>query len=47
VAWQIFPNFRLGHSVNNALRHNARPCGRDPNKCIFEVTVFELFPEGR
>jgi phenylpropionate dioxygenase-like ring-hydroxylating dioxygenase large terminal subunit len=46
VAWTVFPNFRLGHAVNNGLCYNALPCGWDPNKCIFEVSVFELFPPG-
>ncbi|WP_145205782.1 aromatic ring-hydroxylating oxygenase subunit alpha [Sphingobium sp. B2] len=46
VAWNIFPNFRLGHAVNNGLCYQARPYGDDPDKCIFEVSVFELYPEG-
>lgn len=47
VAWQIFPNFRIGHAVNNALCYRGRPYGYDPNKCIFEVSVFELYPKGQ
>jgi nitrite reductase/ring-hydroxylating ferredoxin subunit len=47
VAWQIFPNFRIGHAVNNALCYCARPYKFDPNKCIFEVSVFELYPNGQ
>jgi nitrite reductase/ring-hydroxylating ferredoxin subunit len=43
---QIFPNFQIGHAVNNALCCNARPYGNDPNKCIFEAAVYELFPPG-
>ncbi len=46
TAWQIFPNFQIGHAVNNALCYSARPYGYDPNKCIFEVAVYELFPKG-
>jgi len=46
TAWNIFPNFRLGHAVNNALCYHARPYGDDPDTCYFEVTVFELYPEG-
>lgn len=46
TAWQIFPNYQIGHAVNNALCYNARPYGNDPNKCIFEAAVFELFPPG-
>jgi hypothetical protein len=46
TAWQIFPNFQIGHAVNNALCYCARPYRGDPDKCIFEVAVYELFPEG-
>jgi len=46
TAWQIFPNFQIGHAVNNALCYSARPYGGDPNKCIFEAAVYELFPTG-
>ena len=44
TAWQIFPNFQIGHAVNNALVYCARPSGYDPNKCFFEAAVLELFP---
>lgn len=46
TAWQIFPNFQIGHAVNNALCYSARPYGNDPNQCIFEAAVYELFPKG-
>ena len=46
TAWQIFPNFQIGHGLNNALCYAARPYGYDPNKCIFEAAVYELFPKG-
>lgn len=46
TSWQIFPNFQIGHAVNNALCYGARPFGYDPGKCIFEAAVYELFPEG-
>ena len=45
TAWQIFPNFQIGHAVNNALCYSARPFGYDPDKCIFEASVYELFPK--
>src|SRR5690606_28774868 len=45
-AWQIFPNFQIGHAVNNMLCYSARPYGNDPDKCIFEGAVYELYPEG-
>jgi phenylpropionate dioxygenase-like ring-hydroxylating dioxygenase large terminal subunit len=47
TAWQIFPNFQIGHAVNNALCYSARPYGYDPNKCIFEVSVYELYPKAQ
>ena len=47
TAWQIFPNFQIGHAVNNTLCYSARPYGYDPDKCIFEAAVYELFPKGR
>jgi phenylpropionate dioxygenase-like ring-hydroxylating dioxygenase large terminal subunit len=46
TAWQIFPNFQIGHSVNNALCYSARPLDGNPDKCIFEGAVYQLFPEG-
>ncbi|WP_019930686.1 SRPBCC family protein [Nocardia sp. BMG111209] len=46
TSWQIFPNFQIGHAVNNMLCYRFRPYGYDPDKCIFEAAVFELFPPG-
>ncbi len=46
TAWQVFPNFQIGHAVNNMLCYSARPYGHDPDKCIFEAAVYELFPSG-
>ncbi|MBO9724373.1 MAG: Rieske 2Fe-2S domain-containing protein [Novosphingobium sp.] len=46
TSWQIFPNFQIGHAVNNMLCYQARPYGTDPDKCIFEAAVYELWPEG-
>ena len=46
TAWQVFPNFQIGHAVNNMLCYSARPYGYDPNKCIFEAAVYELYPNG-
>ncbi len=46
TAWQVFPNFQIGHAVNNMLCYAARPYGYDPDKCYFEAAVYELFPEG-
>ncbi len=47
TSWQIFPNFQIGHAVNNMLCYQARPYGGDPDKCIFEAVVYELWPEGQ
>jgi phenylpropionate dioxygenase-like ring-hydroxylating dioxygenase large terminal subunit len=47
TAWQIFPNQQIGHAVNNMLCYQARPCGYNPDKCYFEVAVYELYPEGQ
>jgi nitrite reductase/ring-hydroxylating ferredoxin subunit len=44
TAWQIFPNQQIGHAVNNMLCYQARPHGDNPNKCYFEVAVYELYP---
>lgn len=46
TSWQIFPNFQIGHALNNMLVYRFRPYGYDPDKCIFEAAVFELFPPG-
>jgi phenylpropionate dioxygenase-like ring-hydroxylating dioxygenase large terminal subunit len=46
TAWQIFPNFQIGHALNNMLCYSARPYGYDPDKCIFEAAVYELYPPG-
>jgi phenylpropionate dioxygenase-like ring-hydroxylating dioxygenase large terminal subunit len=42
--WQIFPNFKIGHAVTNALCYSARPFGADPDRCIFEAITLELYP---
>lgn len=47
TAWQIFPNFQIGQGLTTALCYAARPDGYDPNRCIFEVAVYELYPEGQ
>ncbi len=46
TAWQVFPNFQIGHAVNNMLCYSARPYGTDPDKCYFEAAVYELYPQG-
>jgi phenylpropionate dioxygenase-like ring-hydroxylating dioxygenase large terminal subunit len=46
TAWQIFPNFQIGHALNNMLCYRFRPHGYDPDKCVFEAAVYELFPAG-
>src|SRR4029078_13586687 len=47
TAWQIFPNFQVGQGLTSALCYSARPDpSYNPAKCIFEVSVFELYPKG-
>ncbi len=46
TAWQVFPNFQIGHAVNNMLCYSARPHGTNPDKCIFEAAVYQLYPTG-
>lgn len=46
TAWQIFPNFQLGHGQNNLLCYGFRPYGGDPDKCYFEAAVYQLYPAG-
>ena len=46
INWHIFPNLSIQHGYSFALCYRARPAGHDPDKCIFEVCVLELFPEG-
>lgn len=45
-AWHIFPNMTIGHSITNALIYRVRPYRSEPEKCIFEAAVIELYPEG-
>ena len=47
TAWQLFPNFQIGQGITSALCYSARPDpSYDPDKCIFEVAVYELMAEG-
>jgi len=46
TAWQVFPNFQIGQAVNNMLCYAARPVAGDPDRCVFEAAVYELYPEG-
>jgi len=43
----IFPNLSIGLGMTFALCYRARPHGHDPNKCIFEASVIERFPQGQ
>ncbi|WP_299564411.1 aromatic ring-hydroxylating dioxygenase subunit alpha [uncultured Mycolicibacterium sp.] len=48
TAWQIFPNFQIGQGLTTALCYSARPHpSYNPDKCLFEVSVLELFPKGQ
>jgi len=47
TAWQIFPNFQIGQGLTSALCYSARPDpSYDPDKCVFEAAVYELYPKG-
>lgn len=46
IDWHVFPNMSLQHGYSFLLCYRARPAGYDPEKCIFETAVLELFPEG-
>ncbi|MXO89931.1 aromatic ring-hydroxylating oxygenase subunit alpha [Pontixanthobacter aquaemixtae] len=46
TAWQVFPNFQIGQGVQNMLCYQARPYKGDPDKCIFEASVYQLYPDG-
>ena len=47
LAWSLFPNQTILQGVTFALCYRVRPCGDDPNKCIFESYALERFPEGQ
>lgn len=47
IDWHIFPNMSIQHGYSFALVYRARPAGFDPDKCLFEVAVLELFPKGQ
>src|SRR5260370_7338887 len=44
TAWQIFPNFQIGHAVNNALCYSAPPFGSTPTKCTFTAPSATFYP---
>jgi hypothetical protein len=46
-SWNIFPNYKVIPLPTTAMCYNFRPYGYDPNKCIGEAFVLELFPEGQ
>jgi hypothetical protein len=46
TVWHVFPNTVVIQGPTFALCYRARPNGRDPNSCIFEVYVLERYPEG-
>jgi len=47
IAWHIFPNLSVLFGQTFALCYRARPFGHNPDKCIFEVSVIERYPEGQ
>lgn len=47
LAWTLFPNQNILQGVTFALAYRARPCGDDPDMCIFEAYALERYPEGQ
>ena len=47
LAWSLFPNQNILHGVTFALCYRSRPCGDDPDMCIFEAYALERYPEGQ
>lgn len=47
TVWHFFPNTVVIPGPTFALCYRARPNGYDPDTCIFEVYVIELYPEGQ
>jgi nitrite reductase/ring-hydroxylating ferredoxin subunit len=47
IDWHVFPNSIILPGITFALCYRARPNGRNPDSCIFEVYVLERFPEGQ
>jgi phenylpropionate dioxygenase-like ring-hydroxylating dioxygenase large terminal subunit len=47
IDWHVFPNMSIQHGYSFALVYRSRPAGSNPDKCIFEVAVIELFPKGQ
>jgi hypothetical protein len=48
INWHIFPNMSLQHGYSFVLCYRGRPApGFDPDRCIFETAVLELFPSGQ
>ena len=47
INWHIFPNLSIQHGFSFALCYRARPAPDfNPDRCIFEVSVLELFAPG-
>jgi hypothetical protein len=44
--WNIFPNFIMSHGYTFLLAFRIRPYGNDPDKCIYESTALERYPDG-
>ncbi|GAD50055.1 putative iron-sulfur protein [Caenibius tardaugens NBRC 16725] len=46
IEYYLFPNLVLFGGFNSPLTYRARPCGDDPNRCLFEVWLLLPFAEG-
>ncbi len=47
TAWQVFPNFQIGHAVSNMLCYSARPYGYDPEQVHLRGRGLRTVPEGQ
>ena len=47
TAWQVFPNFQIGHAVNNMLCYQARPFERRPGQVHLRGRGLRAVPGGR
>jgi nitrite reductase/ring-hydroxylating ferredoxin subunit len=47
TVWHLFPNTVVIQGPVFGLCYRARPDGKNPDSCIFEVYVIERFPEGQ
>lgn len=47
IQYSLFPNVVLFGGLGSPLFYRARPCGDDPNQCLFEVMLLMPVPAGQ